>query len=1228
MSPADSLMLMRYPVLELPEEYKLKKGKDLPAEHNNSQFPWFRPVFNQFGWSCGQASTIGYNFTYEINRAHNTAANTEDHQFTPSFPFNFFNSGENGVGVNYWCSYEAVRAAGCPTIADWGGLGIDLTLWMTGYEKYYESMLYRIDQVYTIPVGTPEGLLTLKYWLYDHLEGAPSGGLANFYTDLAGYTYLPAGTPEEGKAVITQFGAYAGHSMTFVGWNDSIRFDYNNDGQYTNDIDINGDNVVDMKDWEIGGLILVNSWGDGWADGGFCYVMYNVLAQEKEDGGIWNKQVNVFTVDADYEPKLTYKITLTHDVRNRLRVLAGVNPDISSAQPAYELEFPIFNHQGGEYYMQGNFGGNEYKTIEFGLDVTPLLSYLEPGQPARFFLKVVENDPDNMGTGSIDAFSVINYGEEIHEFQAEDLPADINENWITLVPVTASPDFSAPQITTQALPSAQTGETVEVQLSAEGGVPDYRWQITPSYSMQNYEDSYPQLSGVQLPVNGSNSGYATQQLDFPFPFFGSADSTVVVHTDGFLMFHEVPYPLPYQVDDRTLFRNERMIAPLMCQEMKLVSYQNDGIWYDGNESYAKFRWKTTVEQSGEDLHLDFTLILYPDGTIEAFRKTFDNSQGHSFITGISSGDGKHYIMAPNSTTQPYDSDPVVRFAPAHLPVDAEVTSEGWLTATMASDTVIYSIPVEVTDRQHISDFKYLQFSSGLTYTWSIDSGGDSIIQAGETAALSLWITNTGNTPVEAGQIVATSSDTMVTFQSNNSSFATLEPGETQLITDAAIFSVDTSIPEEYSFRLDLRFENTTQHWSDFLMLRAYSADVYLTLSKIIDGNNGRLDPGETASVIFTLINLGQTPVEEVTATLTTEDSLLFIGNNGLLSFGSLQPGVSVNDTITFTAADYSPEGHIAVVDAHISGLPGIDAQQELQLMIGRRNSFVLNLAPDEDFGLIIDSLMTMLGIDHDYDVSLPPQPDTYRNMFVLLGQKFNNHILSSYEADVLASFLEGGGNLYLEGTETWYYDPQTALHEMFPVDVIYTGWLPYDTLIGVPGTFTEMMKFEYIGAQSVYPNYLEPGSGAFSILENTYNGNSLMVAGENETYKTVAFVGTFNSLGDTEYPGKKLKLLAEILAFFGTEVIITGNEQPVPAAGDLSVFPNPASGKLQVMVPDGLAGVGHVSLYDGSGRLVKRFDSKANDGLLEVSLEGFPHGIGFGRIDKGSSSLTFRFIRQ
>ena len=363
MNPNDSMLMVSLPELKLPESYKGLKAKDLPDFHNNADNDFFRPIFDQYGWSCGQASTIGYNFTYEMNRFNNTSAAVEENQYAPGHTFNFFNLGQNGIGMCYLYTLDAIKRNGNPNVTDYGGMYWDLSHWANGYDIYYNGMFNKIDEIYSMHVGDEEGLLILKQYMYDHLDGSATGGIANFYTDLYSYTTLPSGTPEAGKSVITEFGPYTGHSMTFIGWNDSIRWDYNNDGQYTNDIDINNDGEVTMKDWEIGGVILANSWGDGWADDGFCYVMYNVLAKEKMDGGIWNKMVNVIALKENYEPQLTFKVTLTHDSRNKIKVVAGVAADTNSALPQHLLEFPIFNYQGGDFYMQGDNSSNANKTL-------------------------------------------------------------------------------------------------------------------------------------------------------------------------------------------------------------------------------------------------------------------------------------------------------------------------------------------------------------------------------------------------------------------------------------------------------------------------------------------------------------------------------------------------------------------------------------------------------------------------------------------------------------------------------------------------------------------------------------------------------------------------------------------------------------------------------------------------------------------------------------------------
>jgi hypothetical protein len=264
---------------------------------------------------------------------------------------------------------------------------------MNGYDNYYNGMKNRTLDVYTIDVSNPQGLETLKAWMNDQLNGSSVGGLANFSGGVSGIfktNLLPSGTPEQGKTVITSWDSEVNHAMTFVGYNDNICFDFNGDGQYTNNKDINFDGILDMRDWEVGALIMVNSWGLSFGNSGKAYVPYRLLAEPKTNGGIGSSIVHVLRAKATYTPKATIKATITYPSRNKLRITAGVSANPSATKPDYTLQIPLFNFQGGSEYMQGGTTITANKTIEIGLDVTPLLSYITSGQEARFFFVVEE----------------------------------------------------------------------------------------------------------------------------------------------------------------------------------------------------------------------------------------------------------------------------------------------------------------------------------------------------------------------------------------------------------------------------------------------------------------------------------------------------------------------------------------------------------------------------------------------------------------------------------------------------------------------------------------------------------------------------------------------------------------------------------------------------------------------------------------------------------------------
>lgn len=52
----------------------ISASRELPEAVDNSNEIFFRPIFPQFGQSCGAASSVGYDFTYEINRLRNLPA--------------------------------------------------------------------------------------------------------------------------------------------------------------------------------------------------------------------------------------------------------------------------------------------------------------------------------------------------------------------------------------------------------------------------------------------------------------------------------------------------------------------------------------------------------------------------------------------------------------------------------------------------------------------------------------------------------------------------------------------------------------------------------------------------------------------------------------------------------------------------------------------------------------------------------------------------------------------------------------------------------------------------------------------------------------------------------------------------------------------------------------------------------------------------------------------------
>jgi hypothetical protein len=1197
LSKTDSLFLLNLPKLKVPDIYKSAGAVTLPYMHDNSQFPFFRSILYQEGYSCGQYSSIGYAYTYELNRLRNTPADTTINQYSPMFTWNFFNGGQYDAGVCFYYSFEAIKSNGHPNIHDYGGISHGHRYWLNGYEKYYRGMFNQFDEAFSIYLGDEEGIQTCKYWLYDHLEGSEYGGLAVFYTDLGGYNYLPPGTPEAGKCVVDSWGSYNGHSMTLVGWNDSIRYDYNNDGLYTNHIDINGDGEVNVKDWEIGGFKFVNSYDIWWADSGFCYVMYKAMAEDKPPAGIWNKSVYVQIAEAEYEPLITYKVKIKHSSRNKIKLLAGVSLDTTDFGPEYTLDYSIFNYQGGDFYMQGYDTAEMNKTIEIGLDATPLLSYVTPGEPAKFFFQVHEHDPLNKGSGEVVAFSLMDYLNGGVEVPCNLNSVPIANSGFTNLSVVHSVNPEQVNIITEELPPFEYNQNYELQMEAEGGNPPYEWDIISKYLESRFNSTYPNIMEEEL-IPGNYSGYVTKEIPFDFPFYGNSYNEVTLFVDGFLGFEEEMLPIPYQVEDKVLFRYVRMIAPFLSNYLKYSYSNDDEIWYQGNADFAAFRWKNSLEFDDETYKVDFIVYLYPDGNMEFYYGDMEIPAAVQWITGLSAGDDANYQFSDYSTQPGLKENTVLRFSPQNTLDGFSISSLGLLSAEPTDLSDIYNITVQVTDNSKISTQKNYQLSNGVLFSLDVFSGADDRIEYGETAYLNVSIKNISNLPLTNTTFNLEIDDFYIDILDGSENFGTIDPGETITVENAIAFEVDSHIPDEYYLNFDIEIAGSGQYWSGSQSFPAYSPVLKTGSPLVLDGTNGWLDPGETVDIAIPLINVGHAAAYNLNRSLESPSDYLIINSSLNLSLGDIQKGQTIYDTINVTVDPYCPEGSIVSLIYQVFSDPDLENTDSLFFDIGRYPVLVLDLDPNQISGPLVQDYLENADIYHEYLNVFPNELDQFRNLFVLLGRKFGQYTLSEAEGEKLTGFLLNGGNIYMEGSVAWYEDPPTSIHPMFQFNVLPQTWNEMDTLMGLPGTFTENMLFTCSGIPPYcyYDHYFEPISPAFSVLKRKSNQHNFTVASDNGTYKTIGSKILLGYLQDGTGKSSPENLLKEYLIFFGLENLITEVDYPLDHSNEiqLSCIPNPSNSKTLLKFKLAERETVNISVFDIFGNRVLKITEGEN----------------------------------
>lgn len=430
----------------------------LPDHVNNGASKFFRPIFSQGGYgSCGSSSCIGYIYTYEWNAWNLSDASLLQNQFPAMQQYDHPGMGREDEGeyvgfVNaqlYGGNYVSSIYGGYETNTDNAG-------WMQGYESFYDAMFHRITSRHdaVIPnIGsgskTEAGSTAMKRWLYNHCGDTkwPVVTDENGTHVVGGVLHAGCGiaSSKQGRIPATEVNTKIGvagkvfmqrwntggadHSLTIVGYDDRIQFDMDGNG-------IAGETSNHFGDNENGAWIIANSWGSGWANGGFIYVPYclGTGSGNREEKWVTEKGdtvtgyssakgttgwiPNVYELRGGYAPNRTMKVTMTYDHRSEISVSVGVSQDTTATSPTYMTVFPYINYCGdgvGDTIeaatpLLGRWADGKMHTeaMEYGVDMTDLSDRVDITRPLRYFL-IIHSKAKAMGAGQVESASVMDY---------------------------------------------------------------------------------------------------------------------------------------------------------------------------------------------------------------------------------------------------------------------------------------------------------------------------------------------------------------------------------------------------------------------------------------------------------------------------------------------------------------------------------------------------------------------------------------------------------------------------------------------------------------------------------------------------------------------------------------------------------------------------------------------------------------------------------------------------
>ncbi|MCK4312705.1 MAG: DUF1573 domain-containing protein, partial [Candidatus Cloacimonetes bacterium] len=253
----------------------------------------------------------------------------------------------------------------------------------------------------------------------------------------------------------------------------------------------------------------------------------------------------------------------------------------------------------------------------------------------------------------------------------------------------------------------------------------------------------------------------------------------------------------------------------------------------------------------------------------------------------------------------------------YLPIEADNTGEVNLTATRHNYIPHLGIFDIVQNDVFVNVFEIVIDDDNFGTS---SGNGDTIINPSEEIELNVSLKNFGSITANSISATISSDNDFINITDNTEYYGDIPAGTAVFSSDDFDFSVDSNVLGGSDLIIDISIlDINNNEWNDKIYLNIEGPNLQPVSYSIIDGNNGILDPGETAELTVTIENIGSVSSNQVSGFLSSSNNQITIVDPDGYFGNILSGGQATNNTNRF------------VISANQEIIPGTQFALELQL---------------------------------------------------------------------------------------------------------------------------------------------------------------------------------------------------------------------------------------------------------------------------------------------------------